>query len=84
MRVLFAAAELAPVAAVGGLADATAGLTGELRRQGITVDVVAPDYAPERRRVALGGEVRRQIVVPGWAAPAGSARWTWPGWASGR
>ncbi|MET0578625.1 MAG: glycogen/starch synthase [Ilumatobacteraceae bacterium] len=70
MRVVFATAELTGVAAVGGLADAAAGLTRELRRQGADVDVVMPDYTPERRRVALGGEVRRRIDVPGWAAPA--------------
>lgn len=70
MRVLFTTAELSGVAAVGGLADAAAGLTRELRSQGVEVDVVVPDYAPERRRVVLGGEVRRRIDVPGWAAPA--------------
>lgn len=70
VRVLFAAAELAPVAAVGALAEAASGLTSELRRHGLTVDVVVPDYGDERRRVPLAGEVRRRIEVPGWAAPA--------------
>ena len=68
MRVLFAAAELAPVTSVGGLGEAVAGLVAELRATGVDVDVVLPDYAP--RRVALAGEVRRRIAVPAWAAPA--------------
>jgi starch synthase len=67
MRVLFATAELAPVAAVGGLAQAAAGLTAELRRQGVEVDVVLPDYGG----VELAGEERiRSIAVPEWAGPA--------------
>ena len=41
MRVLFATAELAPIAAVGGLAQAAAGLVAELRRQGVDVDARA-------------------------------------------
>ena len=35
---------LAPIATVGGLAQAAAGLVAELRRQGVDVDVVMPDY----------------------------------------
>jgi starch synthase len=65
MRVLFATAELAPVAAVGGLAQAAAGLTAELRRQGIDVDVVLPDYGG----VELAGERTRTVAVPEWAGP---------------
>ena len=38
MHVLFATAELAPLAAVGGLAQAAAGLVAELRRQGVDVE----------------------------------------------
>jgi starch synthase len=66
MRVLFATAELAPVAAVGGLAHAAAGLTAELRRQGVDVDIVLPDY----KGTDLEGERTRSIVVPDWAGPA--------------
>lgn len=66
MRVLFATAELAPVAVVGGLAQAAAGLTAELRRQGIDVDVVMPDYTG----IELAGERTRTIEVPDWAGPA--------------
>jgi len=43
MRVVFATAELSPVATVGGLAAAAAGLGAELRRAGIDVDMVMPD-----------------------------------------
>lgn len=44
MKVLFAASELAPLVRVGGLAYAAAGLVRELRRSGIDVTVVLPDY----------------------------------------
>ena len=40
MRVTFATAEYSPIATVGGLAAASAGLVGALRRSGIDVDVV--------------------------------------------
>jgi starch synthase len=66
MRVLFATAELAPVAVVGGLAHAAGGLTAELRRQGVEVDVVLPDYGG----IELAGEHTRPIPVPSWARPA--------------
>jgi len=66
MRVLFATAELAPLAAVGGLAQAAAGLSAELRRQGIDVDVVLPDYTG----LELAGERTRPVRVPAWARPA--------------
>ncbi len=44
MRVVFATAELSPVATVGGLAAAAAGLGAELRRRGVDVELVLPDY----------------------------------------
>ena len=65
MRVLFATAELAPVAAVGGLAQAAAGLVAELRGEGVTVDVVLPDYGG----TALAGERTFALAVPPWAGP---------------
>jgi starch synthase len=70
MRVLFATAELAPIATVGGLAHAAAGLTAELRRQGVDVDVVLPDYTG----VELAGETRSTVPVPAWAGPASLRR----------
>ncbi len=68
MRVLVAAAELAPATSVGGLGEAVAGLVGQLRATGVDVDVVIPDYTP--RRVPLDGEVRQRLSVPAWAGPA--------------
>jgi len=66
MRILFATAELAPVAVVGGLASASAGLVAELRRQGMDVDVVMPDYGG----TALDDETEQSLDVPDWAGPA--------------
>jgi starch synthase len=66
VRVLFATAELAPVAAVGGLAQAASGLTAELRRQGIDVTVVMPDYGG----IELADAITTKLAVPAWAGPA--------------
>ena len=66
VKVLFATAELAPIARVGGLAAAAAGLVAELRRQHVDVDVVVPDYAG----TPLDEEVVRPLDVPAWAGPA--------------
>ncbi|HSB84875.1 MAG TPA: glycogen/starch synthase [Ilumatobacteraceae bacterium] len=66
MKVLFATAEFAPLARVGGLAAAAAGLVAELRSRGVDVQVVLPDYfttpMAEEKTIALS--------VPEWAAPA--------------
>jgi starch synthase len=70
VRVLFATAELAPVAVVGGLAQAAAGLVRELRSQGVDVEVVLPDYGD----VELTGEEQVELGVPSWARPAGARR----------
>ncbi|TVR23208.1 MAG: glycosyltransferase [Ilumatobacter sp.] len=66
MRLVFATAELSPVATVGGLAAASAGLVSELRRQGVDVDVVMPDYGG----IALADPVSFDLDVPSWAGPA--------------
>ncbi len=66
MRVVFATAELAPVAAVGGLAAAAAGLGAELRRHGVDVDLVMPDYGG----IELADERRTALQVPAWVGPA--------------
>jgi starch synthase len=66
MRVVFVTAELSPVATVGGLASAAAGLTAELRRQGVDVDVVMPDYGA----IELHGETVSDLDVPDWVGPA--------------
>jgi len=70
VRVVFAAAELSPVAAVGGLAAAAAGLTGELRRAGVAVDVVVPDYGG----VELTDETVTALDVPAWVGSAAVRR----------
>jgi starch synthase len=67
MKVLFATAELSPVASVGGLAQAAAGLVAELRRQDVDIEVVMPDYGG----VELADETVTHVVdVPLWAQPA--------------
>lgn len=65
MHVLMASAELSPVARVGGMAEAVAGLVRQLRRDGIEVTIVLPDYGG----VELGDETRRILHVPDWAGP---------------
>ncbi len=66
MRVAFVTAELAPVAAVGGLAQAAAGLVKELRSLEVEVDVVMPDYGG----IELDDEQVDELVVPAWVGPA--------------
>jgi starch synthase len=66
MRVVFATAELSPVATVGGLAAAAAGLGIELRRLGVDLDIVMPDYGD----VILAGETTRVLDVPAWVGTA--------------
>ena len=65
--VVFATAEAAPIARVGGLAEAAAGLIRSLRvKTGIELTVVLPDYG----NVVLEGEQRRSIDVPDWVGEA--------------
>ncbi|NND74203.1 MAG: glycosyltransferase [Ilumatobacter sp.] len=66
MRVLFATAELSPVAAVGGLAAAAAGLAAELRHGGVDLDLVMPDYG----EIPLVDETTIDLPVPGWVGAA--------------
>jgi starch synthase len=66
VRVLFATAEFAPLARVGGLAAAAAGLVHELRRQGVDVQVVLPDYFG----TTLEQETSITLDVPEWWRPA--------------
>jgi starch synthase len=66
VRVLFATAEMSPIASVGGLAQAAAGLVAELRRRGVDVDVVMPDYGG----IELADSVTHELSVPAWAGPA--------------
>jgi starch synthase len=66
MRVLFATAELSPVATVGGLAAAAAGLGAELRRSGVDLDLVMPDYG----QIPLVDETTVELDVPAWVGAA--------------
>ena len=72
MKVLFASAELAPLARVGGLAEAAAGLVVALRAAGVSVDLVLPDYF----EVAMEDERPRHLSVPGWVGPVSARRGT--------
>ncbi len=75
MRVLFASAEMAPLARVGGLAEAASGLVREFRsRTGdesdspsdIDLDVILPDYGG----IELIDEQRQELDVPWWVGGA--------------
>ncbi len=66
MRVLFATAELSPVARVGGLAEAAAGLVRALRAAGVEVEVFVPDYGG----IALGDEHVEELDLDAWAGNA--------------
>lgn len=70
MRVLFATAELSPVATVGGLAAAAAGLGAELRRAGVELDLVMPDYG----QIPLVDETTVELDVPEWVGAAVARR----------
>jgi starch synthase len=65
VRLLFATAELSPLARVGGLAEASAGLVRALRHMGVEVEVVLPDYGG----VELADETTDSVEVPDWAQP---------------
>jgi starch synthase len=75
MRLLFATPELTPLARVGGLGEAAAGLVAALRRRDVTVDVVLPDYGD----VALSGQTERTLHLPAWAQPAAARTGITPG-----
>jgi starch synthase len=66
MKVMLASAEYFPLTKVGGLGVAVAGLVDELRRQGLEVDVVLPDYAA----APLADETVEALTVAPFAAPA--------------
>lgn len=68
--ILFASAELAPVARVGGLAEAASGLVKALRSTDVDLTVVLPDYGD----VVLEDETSWELAVPEWAGPARARR----------
>lgn len=64
---LFAASEAAPIARVGGLAEAASGLIRAFRRQeAVELTVVLPDYGD----VPLENETRHALAVPEWVGDA--------------
>lgn len=69
MRIVFATAELRPLASAGGLGEAAAGLAAALSAAGVDVLTVLPGYA----EYPLDDEQLVDLDVPDWAAPA-SAR----------
>ena len=72
MHVLFATSELSPVASVGGLAVAAAGLVRALRDVGVEVTVALPDYGD----IPLVEKESLALDVPEWAGPAMARRGT--------
>ena len=70
MQVLFATAEMAPVARVGGMGLATAGLVKQLRADGVDVTVVLPDYGDAE----LIEEASWDLDVPTWVGPTRARR----------
>ena len=72
MHVLFATSELSPVASVGGLAVAAAGLVRALRDVGVEVTVALPDYGD----IPLVEKESLALEVPEWAGPAMARRGT--------
>ena len=66
LRVVFVSAEASRVAQVGGLADATAGLVNKLRRLGVNVHLIVPEYGG----VELDDEIREPLPMPTGSGPA--------------
>ncbi len=66
MRILYAAAELAPLVRVGGLGEVSGGLTRALRAAGVEVQVVLPDYTGTE----LTDETVEALDVPDWVGGA--------------
>lgn len=67
LKIVFAAAEAAPLARVGGLAEAAAGLIRSLQtRPDVDLTVVLPDYGG----VILEDETVAELSLAEWAMPA--------------
>lgn len=62
LRVLYATSELAGLSSTGGLGAVSYGLVAALRRRGVTVDLVTPDYFA----TPLDDERSEPIEVPHW------------------
>ena len=70
--ILFATAELSPLARVGGLAEATSGLVRALRIADVDITPVLPDYSG----IVLTDESSWELSMPPWAGPARARRGT--------
>jgi starch synthase len=75
MRVLFAAAELAPLVRVGGLGEVAGGLTKSLRAAGAHVDMLLPDYFGTE----LVDEFSHTLDVPDWVGACSARTGELPG-----
>jgi len=70
LKILFASAELAPLARVGGLAEAASGLVRAIRATAVEILPVLPDY----EGIPLDHEQSWEIAMPSWAGPARARR----------
>ncbi|MBC7093187.1 glycogen synthase GlgA [Candidatus Bipolaricaulota bacterium] len=78
MRVMFVAAEVAPFAKVGGLADVAAALPRALAELGVEAAVVAPKYRVVAERGKLSRAARFTVPVAGEEKPCTAYRGTLP------
>jgi starch synthase len=74
MRILFATAEVAPIAKTGGLGDVCGALPKVLRRLGHEVVVVTPFYRQSREWFAANG-ITPEVIAPATAI-------TWANWSA--
>jgi starch synthase len=68
LKILFLAAEAAPLVKVGGLADVGGALPGEFRRRGHDARLVLPLH-PGLRRIVAGSPPAARMMVPNRGAP---------------
>ena len=66
MHIVFATAELAPLVRVGGLAEAAGGLVQALRRGGVKVELLVPDYSGPEGTVLVDERIET-LALPPWA-----------------
>jgi starch synthase len=75
LRIVFASAELAPLAQTGGLGDAVAGLAAALARRGHSLSVLVPGWRSAFANGVLGG--LRDAGVASVAVPGRSLSGRW-------